>query len=171
MTTPAFLGGQGERGNPVASSTTVAPLPERIDALNYSMDPWESTARKVGRTICSSRSCLYKGIFSYDHRMPILSPFGTTAMAPSGGTSAEDDAFQTAPRRLGKASNSVSIFARAPVCKDTCRYTAGLDPVMLRLTMTTTLAMTVSNGFSAAPWLRLLVPPVFRTEMLRSRPT
>ena len=43
-------------------------------------------------------------------------------MAPSGGASAANDALQAAPRRQGKASKNGSIFARAQVCKDSCRY-------------------------------------------------
>ena len=31
-------------------------------------------------------------------------------------------AARTAPRRLGKASKSVRIFARDPLCRETCRY-------------------------------------------------
>ena len=78
---------------------------------------------KAGRTTSSGRSFLYKATLNYALMMlPLSPPLGLLRLAPPEGTSATDDAAQTAPRRLGKASKSVSIFARAPVCRDTCRY-------------------------------------------------
>ena len=61
------------------SSITVAPLLERIDALNHSIDPWECTeaAPQAGRTTSGSRSYLFKATSSYDLRMLLLSsPLG-----------------------------------------------------------------------------------------------
>ena len=50
-----------------------------------------------------------------------LPDFGTTCpFSPVGSGDAEN--VQPAPRRLGKASKSVSSFARAPLCKDTSWY-------------------------------------------------
>ena len=51
-----------------------------------------------------------------------LPEFGTTGLPSPGDSGETANAAQTAPRRLGKASKSVSIFARDPLCKDTCRY-------------------------------------------------
>ena len=38
------------------------------------------------------------------------------------GAGEKEEAIQDAPRRQGKASKPVSIFARAPVCKESCPY-------------------------------------------------
>ena len=123
--TPAFLGGKGERGNPVTSFSPVAPLPERIEAINYSMDPWECTgAAPQGWATHLQQSLLpIQGYIQLrPHDTTSLPSFGTTAMAPPGGASAKEEAIQDAPRRQGKASKPVSIFARAPVCKESCLY-------------------------------------------------
>ena len=45
----------------------------------------------------------------------------TKKSLPGDSCVAETAAMAT-PRRLGKASKSVSIFARDPFCKNTCRY-------------------------------------------------
>ena len=41
---------------------------------------------------------------------------------PAGTGSEPADSGTAAPGRVGKASPSVSIFARAPLCPNTCRY-------------------------------------------------
>ena len=51
-----------------------------------------------------------------------LPVFGATCQSAPGCTGDTDAAEQPAPRRIGKASPSVSIFARDPLCKNTCRY-------------------------------------------------
>ena len=182
VTAPTFLAGQGQRSNPVTSSVAVAPLPERIDALNYSMDPWECTGAAPQGWANHLRQSLLP-IQGYIQLRPqdatSLPFFGTTSMAPPGGASATDDATQTAPRRLGKASKSVSIFARALVCKDTCRYCRARPCDVAvdhddhtcydceqRLLNPDGEPGAPCMAASATPWLRLLVPPVFQTEML-----
>ena len=46
---------------------------------------------------------------------------GGCSAAPAG-TESGPDAGTAAPDRVGKASPSVSIFARAPLCQNTCRH-------------------------------------------------
>ena len=48
--------------------------------------------------------------------------FGFASQSPSGDKAVPDSGGQPAPRRVGKASSSVSIFSRDPICKNTCRY-------------------------------------------------
>ena len=74
-----------------------------------------------------------------------LPSFGSSSEPPTCAAAGVVDTEQVAPRRVGKASKSVSIFARAPVCPDTCRY-CRRKPVMLRLLMMITRAMIVSSG-------------------------
>ena len=73
---------------------------------------------KAGRITSNSQWCLSRGIFNYDHKQWGLA----TCQSTSGCTGDTDAAEQPAPRRIGKASPSVSIFARDPLCKNTCRY-------------------------------------------------
>ena len=108
---------------PVAA--TMAPLPERIDAINYSLDPWERTgAAPQGWANHLQQSLL--PIQGYIQLRPQTSShlpdFGTPCRSSTVGTCDTETAARTAPRRLGKASKSVSIFVRDPLCKDTCRY-------------------------------------------------
>ena len=51
-----------------------------------------------------------------------LPAFGASSQSTPGRTGASDSVKQHAPRRIGKASPSVSIFARDPLCKNTCCY-------------------------------------------------
>ena len=51
-----------------------------------------------------------------------LPAFGFASQSPSGDKAGSDSGGQPAPRRIGKASPSVSIFSRDPICKNTCRY-------------------------------------------------
>ena len=48
-------------------AATVAPLPERIDALNYSLDPWSVRAlpHKAGQPISSRQWCLSRGMIRF----------------------------------------------------------------------------------------------------------
>ena len=65
---------------------------------------------------------LYRAMFSFGPQSsnPYLN---LEPSLPSPSDSGETvNVAQTAPHRLGKASKSVSIFARDPLCKDTCRY-------------------------------------------------
>ncbi len=102
---------------------TATPLSERIDEFNHSLDPWERTgAAPQGWADHIQRSLLpiqgYIQLRPHDTTLPAFS----TLVAPTEASGATDDAGQAAPGRHGKASESVSIFARAPVCQDTCRY-------------------------------------------------
>ena len=106
-------------------AATVAPLPDKIDALNQTLDPWERTgAAPQGWANHLQQSMV--PIQGYIQLRPqavgSLPVFGATCQSTSGCTGDTDAAVQPAPRRIGKASPSVSIFARDPLCKNTCRY-------------------------------------------------
>ena len=85
----------------------------------------------------------------YIHLRPqvtTLPSFGSVSESSPRAASGVVDTAQAAPCRRIKASKSVSIFARAPVCPDTCG-TAGANSVMSRLLMMLTLASIASSGF------------------------
>ncbi len=123
VATPVFPADPGAGCCPGAPLTTV-PLSERIDDFNHSLDPWERTgAAPQGWAAHIQQSLLpIQGYIQLLRPHDTTLPFGCTLVAPTGASGDTDDAGQAAPRRLGKASESVSIFARAPVCQDTCRY-------------------------------------------------
>ena len=106
-------------------AATVAPLPERIDALNHSLDPWERTGAAPQGWANHLQQSMVR-IQGYIQLRPqavgSLPVFGATCQSAPGCTGDTDAAEQPAPRRIGKASPSVSIFARDPLCKNTCRY-------------------------------------------------
>ena len=120
VTTTISSTASGGTNHPGPTAATLAPLPERIEALNYSLDPWnaQEPPRKAGRIISNSRCCLFRAIFNYDPRHLLLS---LTSELPVL-LRLLDQVIRTMLCSLGKASKSVSIFARAPLCKDTCRY-------------------------------------------------
>ena len=103
---------------------TVAPLLERIDALNYSLDPWERTGAAPQGWATHLQQAMVP-IQGYIQLRPqtggSLPVFGVGSQS-SPGCNADTEPVQPAPRRVGKASPSVSIFSRDPLCKNTCRY-------------------------------------------------
>ena len=113
----------GTSYGPSLPQTTTA-LAERIGEFNQSMDPWERTgAAPQGWATPLQQSVL--PIQGYIHLRPhatTLPSFGSAPEAPTRTSGDTDDAAQGAPCRPGKASESVSILARAPVCQDMCRY-------------------------------------------------
>ena len=123
VATPVFPSDPGAGCCPAAPLTTV-PLSEHIDDFNHSLDPWERTgAAPQGWAAHIQQSLLpIQGYIQLRPHDTTLPSFGSTLVEPTGASGATDDAGQAAPCRLGKASESVSIFARAPVCQDTCRY-------------------------------------------------
>ena len=140
------IGGPSHSG-PIAA--TLAPLSERIEALNYSLDPWERTgAAPQGWANHLQQSLLpIQGYIQLRPQTPTPLPeFGTTGLPSPVESGDTENAARTAPRRLGKASKSVSIFARDPLCKDTFAAIAEDDLVMLVLNTMTTPAMIVSSN-------------------------
>ena len=114
--------GEAQTGTSVQS---VAPLSERICSLNQSMDPWEMTgAAPQGWAQHIQQSML--PIHGYIQLRPrsadSLPVFGAADSPYSGGPGEPPVRVQPTTRRVGKASPSVSIFSRAPLCKYTCRY-------------------------------------------------
>ena len=68
-----------------------------------------------GHYTCTRWCCLSKDIFSYDLRTLLCPPLvGALLCLLELGASA--DSGTAAPDRVGKASPSVSVFARTPLC-------------------------------------------------------
>ena len=116
---------QGPNGVTSQQGAKVAPLPDRIDAFNSSLDPWERTGAAPRGWATHLRQAMVP-IQGYIQLRPqtegTLPAFGFDSQSPSGGNVVTDSGGQPAPRRIGKASPSVSIFSRDPLCKNTCRY-------------------------------------------------
>ena len=119
------------------------PLPERIDALNYSLDPWECTgAAPQGWANHLQRSLLpIQGYIQLrPHDSTSLPSFGHTGLAPPMML------LRLLHVVLGRRRNQLAFLlghrsARIPA------DTAGSGPVMLLLIMMTTPAMTVNKDF------------------------
>ena len=140
----------GGTNNPGPTAATLAPLPEPIEALNYSLDPWERTGaapQRLGEsppTVAASYTGLYSTttpgtcFLSLTSELPVLLRL-------------LDQEIRAMLRRLllvalGRhLSLSASLLgrhsARIPAA------TAGLSLVMLVLSMMTTPAMIVNNNF------------------------
>ena len=97
----------------------------KIDALNYSLDPWERTGAAPQGWATHPQQAMVP-IQGYIQLRPqtggSLPAFGVSSQSAPGCNGDTDSGVQHAPRRIGKASPSVSIFARDPLCKNTCRY-------------------------------------------------
>ena len=116
---------QGPNGVTSQQGPKVAPLPDRIDALNSSLHPCKRTRPAPQGWATHLRQAMVP-IQGYIQLRPqtegTLPAFGFDSQSPSGGNVVTDSGGQPAPRRIGKASPSVSIFSRDPLCKNTCRY-------------------------------------------------
>ena len=122
---PGSVAMQGPHGVTCQQEAAVAPLPDRIDALNSSLDPWERTGAAPQGWATHLHQAMVP-IQGYIQLRPqtegTLPAFGFASQSPSGDKAGSDSGGQPAPRRIGKASPSVSIFSRDPICKNTCRY-------------------------------------------------
>ena len=122
---PGSVAMQGPHGVTCQQEAAVAPLPDRIDALNSSLDPWERTGAAPQGWATHLHQVMVP-IQGYIQLRPqtegTLPAFGFASQSPSGDKAGSDSGGQPAPRRIGKASPSVSIFSRDPICKNTCRY-------------------------------------------------
>ena len=99
-------------------------LAERVGDFNISMDPWEQTgaapqgwATRLHQTVIPVQGYIQ------------LRPHDTTLPSFGGGPPATaETANENLPTEVavreggGKASPSVSIFSRAPLCSNTCRH-------------------------------------------------
>ena len=85
-----------------------------------------------------------------------LPAFGFDSQSSSGGNVVTDSDVQPAPRRIGKASPSVSSFLVTPFAK-TPAGTVDVNHVMSGLNMMTTPATVASNAFYIL--VVCLVPP------------
>ena len=102
----------------------VAALVERVGDFNVSMDPWERTgaapqgwAPHLHQTVIPVQG--YIQLRPHDTTLP---SFGGCPQATAG---TENEPTQTDVATMeggGKASPSVSIFSRAPLCPNTCRH-------------------------------------------------
>ena len=122
---PGSVAMQGPNGVTCQQEAAVAPLSDRIDALNSSLDPWERTGAAPQGWATHLHQAMVP-IQGYIQLRPqtegTLPAFGFASQSPSGDKAGSDSGGQPAPRRIGKASPSVSIFSRDPICKNTCRY-------------------------------------------------
>ena len=61
---PGSVAMQGPNGVTCQQEAAVAPLPDRIDALNSSLDPWDAQGlrRKAGRLTSTRRWCRLRAI-------------------------------------------------------------------------------------------------------------
>ena len=115
---PANMPGPTEVAGP--HGATVAPLPERIDALNYSLDPWERT----GAVPQGWATHLHQAMVPIQGyiQLKLGGLFLPSALIASLLLVAMPSLNQGCSLLPGKASPSVSIFSRDPLCKNTCRY-------------------------------------------------
>ena len=122
---PGSVAMQGPNGVTCQQEAAVAPLPDRIDALNSSLDCWERTGAAPQGWAPHLHQAMVP-VQGYIQLRPqtegTLPAFGFASQSPSGDKAGSDSGGQPAPRRIGKASPSVSIFSRDPICKNTCRY-------------------------------------------------
>ena len=102
----------------------VTALAERVGDFNISMDPWEQT----GAAPQGWASHLHQTVIPVQGYVQ-LRPQDTTLPSFGGGPPATAGTEnETIPTEVairgggGKASPSVSIFARAPLCPNTCRH-------------------------------------------------
>ena len=117
---PAHAGIAGDSVDEVP----VAALAERVGDFNISMDPWEQTgaapqgwAPHLHQTVIPVQG--YVQLRPHDTTLP---SFGGRPPA-TAGTANETIPTEAAIREGGgKASPSVSIFSRAPLCPNTCRH-------------------------------------------------
>ena len=117
---PAHAGIAGDSVDEVP----VAALAERVGDFNISMDPWEQTgaapqgwAPHLRQTVIPVQG--YVQLRPHDTTLP---SFGGRPPA-TAGTANETIPTEAAIREGGgKASPSVSIFSRAPLCPNTCRH-------------------------------------------------
>ena len=124
---------------PQLEVTTTAPILQHL-ALPVGLDPvmllWHryqmmrsttrwtrGNAQELPRKTHLQQSLLpIQGYIQLRPQAPTPLPDFGTAGPSSPGDSSVTETAMAAPRRLGKASKSVSIFARDPLCKNTCRH-------------------------------------------------
>ena len=141
---PGSVAMQGPNGVTSQQEVAVAPLPDRIDALNSSLDPWERTGAAPQGWAAHLHQAMVP-IQGYIQLRPqtegTLPAFGFAGQSPSGDKAVSDSGGQPAPRRIG-----MSIFSRDPICK-TLAVTADVDHVMSEWSMMTTPVTVVSSVF------------------------
>ena len=100
------------------------PSAERVGDFNMSMDPWERTgaapqgwAAHLHQTVLPVQG--YIQLRPHDTTLP---SFGGCPAATAGTENGPADTEAATMERVGKASPSVSIFSRAPLCPNTCRH-------------------------------------------------
>ena len=103
----------------------MAALSDRIEAHNYSMDPWECTgAAPQGWATHLQQSIM--PVQGYLHLRPSnlnsVPEFGAPPTDSSAVVPVKEKSKQEMTSRQGRASKPVSIFARAPVCSVFCTY-------------------------------------------------
>ena len=117
---PAHAGIAGDS----VEEVPVAALAERVGDFNVSMDPWERTgaapqgwASHLHQTMIPVQG--YVQLRPHDTTLP---SFGGCPPATSGTENKTTPTDVAIMGGGGKASPSVSIFSRAPLCPNTCRH-------------------------------------------------
>ena len=98
----------------------IAPLSDRIDAFNYSLD--FLGAYRLRHKAEQPTFAIQGYIQLRPQTEGTLPAFGFDSQSSSNGNVVTESGVQPASKRLGKAFPSVSIFSRDPLCKNTCRY-------------------------------------------------
>ena len=99
-------------------------LAERVGDFNISMDPWEQTGAAPQGWAAHARQTVIpvQGYIQLRPQDTTLPSFGSGPPA-TAATTDENLSTEVAVRDGGgKASPSVSIFSRAPLCSHTCRH-------------------------------------------------
>ena len=99
-------------------------LAERVGDLNISMDPWEQT----GAAPQGWAAHLHQTVIPVQGYIQLRPQDTTLPSFGSGPPATAETANENLPTEVavreggGKASPSVSIFSRAPLCSNTCRH-------------------------------------------------
>ena len=98
-------------------------LAERVGDFNMSMDPWERTgAAPRWATHLHQTALPVQGYIQLRPHDTTLPSFGGCPAATAGTENGPADTEAATLGRVGKASPSVSILSRAPLCPNTCRH-------------------------------------------------
>ena len=123
-------------------------LAERVGDFNMSMDPWERTgaAPQGWATHLHQTALPVQGYIQLRPHDTTLPSFGGCPAATAGTENGPADTEAATLGRVGKASPSVSILSRAPLCPNTCIGTADVSLAISLQIMMITYATVVNKG-------------------------
>ena len=130
-------------------AATVAPLPERIDALNHSLDPWDGTgaALQGWATHLQQAMVPIQGISNYDHKQGGLSLPSVPVASLHPGALVPVILLSSMLRGVLGRLLLLLAFLLVILSARTLAVTADVDRVMSESSMMTTRAMIVNNDF------------------------